>query len=156
MCSCYVCLAHPILNKQRSIAYTTSAPPPAAPCEHLSLSSLVFLCSFVFLVCFNHLFMSYLWYLWVYFCFFLFFNGCWRPCVSNCGFHFLPLPPNITNASFSLICISRLSVFVVLYMHFPSVLCSPLVFLYQCFLILSWQFHMGFLLLVTSFKYLLC
>lgn len=114
MCSCYVCLAHPILNKQRSIAYTTSAPPPAAPCERL---------------CVSCLFQSFIYDIYEFiFVFFLFFNGCWRPCVSNCGFHFLPLPPNITNASFSLICISRLSVFVVLYMHFPSVLCSPLVF----------------------------
>lgn len=114
MCSCYVCLAHPILNKQRSIAYTTSAPPPAAPCERL---------------CVSCLFQSFIYDIYEFiFVFFLFFNGCSRPCVSNCGFHFLPLPPNITNASFSLICISRLSVFVVLYMHFPSVLCSPLVF----------------------------
>lgn len=139
MCSCYVCLAHPILNKQRSIAYTTSAPPPAAPCEHhcprwFSCAPLCFL--FVSII--------YLWVIYdIYefiFVFFLFFNGCWRPCVSNCGFHFLPLPPNITNASFSLICISRLSVFVVLYMHFPSVLCSPLVFCISA----SWSYPDSF------------
>lgn len=121
----------------------------------------IVLFGFLVLLCVSCLFQSFIYELFMIFMslflfFFLFFNGCWRPCVSNCGFHFLPLPPNITNASFFFICISRLSVFVVLYMHFPSVLCSPLVFLYQCFLILSWQFHMGFLLPVTSFKYLLC
>lgn len=129
MCSCYVCLAHPILNKQRSIAYTTSAPPPAAPCERLSLSSLVFLCSFVFLVCFNHLFMSYLWYLWVYFCFFSYFSmDVGVPVYLIVVFTSCLCPPTSPMLHFFFICISRLSVFVVLYMHFPSVLCSPLVF----------------------------
>lgn len=121
----------------------------------------IVLVGFLVLLCVSCLFQSFIYELFMIFMsLFLFFSyfsmDVGVPVYLIVVFTSCLCPPTSPMLHFFLICISRLSVFVVLYMHFPSVLCSPLVFLYQCFLILSWQFHMGFLLPVTSFKYLLC